>query len=192
MQCPFERVHSKAPQWVSAWPDIMLSLGHNAPVQPNHSQDAQPKAAQPSAQLQLTSSHAAAHSPAEPDSQVSRALSIAVSTGLFLSATAGSARTTSRSATQAHLCTTDHFLGPGCPASLPPASTLGAKRGCIKILTLPDASPHARWPHCGPGPRNGGLLCDGSLHVGLAVLSKGVSRFAPGVRISQKQGFLFF
>ncbi len=65
---------------------------------PKHSQGAEPNTLHNDPQPQLTSSHAAAHSPAEPDSQVSRALSIAVSTGLFLSATAGSARTTSRSA----------------------------------------------------------------------------------------------
>ena len=68
------------------------------------------------------------------------------------------------------------FRARAAQASLPAASTAGAKQSCIKILTLPDASPHAGWPHCGPGPRNGGLLCDGSLHAGLALVSRGGSR----------------
>ena len=62
------------------------------------------------------------------------------------------------------------FWAQAAQASLPSASTAGGKQRCIKIITLPDASPHAGWPHCGPGPHNGGLLCDGSLHVGLAVI----------------------
>ena len=52
------------------------------------------------------------------------------------------------------------FWAQAAQASLSTASTAGAKQRCIKIHTLSDASPHAGWPHCGPGPRNGGLLCD--------------------------------